>query len=252
MKSPSGAGISVLADGRQVQEHVQVLEARSRPESAASAPSTTEDCLDPDMAADSPADAAQAESLRLPEVIRHEQSEEHCFSPISAGPGATALDEPSCKSSELSPVALKRGDLEFSPVAVDTAEGPGFDFSGAGGALRQLTRLHSLTPHARREGYQAFPSELQAPTVSPSRRGSRLRSLTPPTQHEAERVKSLVSDDSSDSEVLELVQTTRGRSSTWGPEVHPLTMASLATKLRAGHEVLEAGEPGVRRSSAIL
>jgi len=27
MKSPSGAGISVLADGRQVQEHVQVLEA---------------------------------------------------------------------------------------------------------------------------------------------------------------------------------------------------------------------------------
>ena len=27
-----------------------------------------------------------------------------------------------------------------------------------------------------------------------------------PTQHEAERVKSLVSDDSSDSEVLELVQ----------------------------------------------
>eukprot|EP00435_Cladocopium_sp_Y103_P023734 s5014_g5.t1 len=41
----AAAGVSVLADGRQVQEHVQVLEARSRPESAAGAwnPGTSPD-----------------------------------------------------------------------------------------------------------------------------------------------------------------------------------------------------------------
>ncbi|CAE7176610.1 unnamed protein product [Symbiodinium necroappetens] len=73
----------------------------------------------------------------------------------------------------------------------------------------------------------------------PASRNSRLRSLTPPTQREAERVAATNddADGSSDSEVLELVETVRNRATTWSHEAHKSIMEKLGIQLHEGADV---------------
>ncbi|OLQ04608.1 hypothetical protein AK812_SmicGene12282 [Symbiodinium microadriaticum] len=89
----------------------------------------------------------------------------------------------------------------------------------------------------------------------PASRNSRLRSLTPPTQREAERVAATNddADGSSDSEVLELVETVRNRATTWSHEAHKSIMEKLGIQLHEGADVSSPRATfQVRRSSCRL
>lgn len=244
--------VSVLSDGHTVPEHVEILEGRHSTVGFSS------------MQLQGPASEESAKSevtedaLKLSRMVGSETPDE-CFSPVTGG-GLVLRDleitQPSVvsgKSSELSPVAWRKprgGEVEFSPVVVEAKE----DYDDAFSQSRMMpSRLHSLTPHARTTGgYESeMPEEADGDAVR--RRGSRLRSLTPPTQREAEHAAAVRdtepsprdTDESSDGEVFELVETTRGRSSTWGPEAH-----QAALKLRGLPGL--GGAESERRSSAIL
>ncbi|CAE7498257.1 unnamed protein product [Symbiodinium microadriaticum] len=89
----------------------------------------------------------------------------------------------------------------------------------------------------------------------PASRNSRLRSLTPPTQREAERVAATNddADGSSDSEVLELVETVRNRATTWSHEAHKSIMEKLGIQLHEGADVSSPRATfQVRRGSAMV
>lgn len=279
--SKSAAGVSVLADGLAVSHYVEALEARTprSPRKTGQAPrevaSDVQDVTEAQgTAPDSPPKAedplqfgadleleldsleaagprialpAPAERADRTDAEQEASPNDFCLSPV-AGTGYAAAGFTSLHSlsADLSPVAWARRDEEFqfSPVVLESLAGvqetdpP----SETADASAQPPRLHALTP-------------CNVGSAAKASRNSRLRSLTPPTQREAERVAATNddADGSSDSEVLELVETVRNRATTWSHEAHKSIMEKLGIQLHEGADVSSPRATfQVRRGSAMV
>jgi len=275
----------VLADGLAVSHYVEALEARTprSPRKTGQAPrEVATDVQDGTEAQgtvpDSPPKAEdplqfggdlelELESLEavgprtmLPVAERRDRTDteqeaspnDFCLSPVAgtSGYAAAGLTNSlhSVSASDLSPVAWARRDEEFqfSPVVVESLAGGVQEEAApsetADASSVQPPRLHALTPcHV-------------AGSAAKASRNSRLRSLTPPTQREVERVAANHdADGSSDSEVLELVETVRNRATTWSHEAHKSIMEKLGIQLNEGDDVSSPRAAfQVRRGSAVV